>query len=151
MESLLVVPTYKSKIRCYRLFNNLLIHQFIGISSSFDCRVKLTKIMHFQINCTPVKLKGVILLSSCLISSVTSKPSINLDILSEVIFSFVRVNSFNQSIYIRTVSFYLLFSTLLIQFKLVYGPFGQSNMHITLDFYPRSARKDTNVPLHKRS
>ena len=88
-------------------FRNLHIHQFIGISSSFDCRVKLTKscifqinctpVELFQINCTPVKLKGVMFLSSCLISSVTSRPSINLDILSEVIFSFVRVNSFKAS------------------------------------------------------
>ena len=34
------------------------------------------------------------------------------------------------SICIRTVSSQRLFSTLLNQFKLVYGPFGQSNMHI---------------------
>ena len=38
-------------------------------------------------------------------------------------------------------------TTLLIQFKLVYGPFGQSNMHSTLDFCPRPARKETNVLL----
>ena len=29
--------------------------------------------------------------------------------------------------------------------------FGQSNMHITLDFCPRTARKETNVPLHKEN
>ena len=28
---------------------------------------------------------------------------------------------------------------------MVYGPFGQSNMHSTLDFYPRPARKETLV------
>ena len=42
-------------------------------------------------------------------------------------------------------------STLLIKFKLVYGPFGQSNMDSTLDFFPRPARKEMNVPLLKRS
>jgi hypothetical protein len=31
------------------------------------------------------------------------------------------------------------------QIKLVYGQFGQSNMHSTLDFWPRSAREETNV------
>ena len=36
-------------------------------------------------------------------------------------------------VYITTVSSLRLFSTLLVQFKLVYGPFGQSNMHSTLD------------------
>ena len=41
-----------------------------------------------------------------------------------------------HSIYIRTVSFYSLLSTLLIQFKLVYRPFGQSNMQMQLDFCP---------------
>ena len=54
-----------------------------------------------------------------------------------------------HSIYIRTFSSYRLLFTLLIQFKLVYGPFGQSNMHSTLDFCPRPARKQTNVPVHK--
>ena len=34
-----------------------------------------------------------------------------------------------------------MLSTLLNPFKLVYGPFGQSNMHSTLDFCPRLARK----------
>ena len=29
--------------------------------------------------------------------------------------------------------------------------FGQSNMHSTLDFYPRPVRKETNVSQHKRS
>ena len=51
-----------------------------------------------------------------------------------------------HSIYIRTVS---LLSALLIQFTLVYGPFGQSNMQSTLDFCHRPARKEANVPLHK--
>ena len=35
--------------------------------------------------------------------------------------------------------------------KLVYGPFGQSNMPSTLDFCPRPTREETNVPLDKRS
>ena len=39
----------------------------------------------------------------------------------------------------------------LITLKLVDGPFGQSNIHSTLDFFPRPARKETNVPLHKKS
>ena len=38
-----------------------------------------------------------------------------------------------HSIYIRTVSSSRLLSSLLIQFKVVCGPFGQSNMHFTLD------------------
>ena len=42
-------------------------------------------------------------------------------------------------------------STLLNQFEIVYGPFGQSNMHSTLDFCPIPARREVNVPLHKRS
>ena len=33
----------------------------------------------------------------------------------------------------------------------VCGSFGQSNMHSKLDFYPRPAKKETNVPLNKRS
>ena len=52
--------------------------------------------------------------------------------------------------YIRTVSSQRLLSTLLIQIKLVYGLFGQSNMHSTLDSWPRPDRRDTNVPLDKR-
>ena len=47
------------------------------------------------------------------------------------------------SIYIRTVRSKLLFPTLLNQFKLVYGPFWQSNMHRTFDFCPRPAKKET--------
>jgi len=43
------------------------------------------------------KLKGGIFLSSSLISSLTSRPSINFDILSLVIFSFVLVRSFKAS------------------------------------------------------
>ena len=36
--------------------------------------------------------------------------------------------------------------------SLVYGPFGQSiTFTVTLDFCPRPARKETNVPLHKIS
>ena len=38
-------------------------------------------------------------------------------------------------------------STLLNQFELVYVPFGLSNMHSTLAFCLRTARKGTNVPL----
>ena len=44
----------------------------------------------------------------------------------------------------------LLLSTLLIQFKLVYGPFGPSNMLSTLDT-PIPVMKETNVQLHQRS
>ena len=40
-----------------------------------------------------------------------------------------------------------LASTLLNQLKLVYRQFGQSNMHSTLDFCLRPARKETNLPL----
>jgi hypothetical protein len=51
------------------------------------------------------------------------------------------------TVHIRTASFYnLLSTTLLNQFKLVYGPFWQSNMHSTLDFCPRPVRKVMNVP-----
>jgi hypothetical protein len=32
---------------------------------------------------------------------------------------------------------------------IVYGPFGQSSMHSTLDFCPRQAKKDSNVPLQQ--
>ena len=53
-------------------------------------------------------------------------------------------------IYIRTVSSHRLLSTLLIQLKLVYWPLEQRNMHSSLDFCPRLARKETNVPLPKR-
>ena len=36
--------------------------------------------------------------------------------------------------------------------KLVYEPFGQSNMHNTLDFCPRPVRNESNVlPKQKRS
>ena len=37
------------------------------------------------------------------------------------------------------------------QFELVYGLVGQTIMHITLDFCRRPVRKETNIPLHKRS
>ena len=40
------------------------------------------------------------------------------------------------TVYIRTVSSYLLLSARLNWFKLVQGPFGQSNMHRTLDVCP---------------
>ena len=49
-------------------------------------------------------------------------------------------------IYIRTVSSLHLFSGLLNRFKLVYGLFGQSNMHRTLNFFPEKPWKETNVP-----
>ena len=42
-----------------------------------------------------------------------------------------------------------LLSTFLNQLKLVYGLFGQSNLHNAIDFCPRPDRKETNVPLHK--
>ena len=41
--------------------------------------------------------------------------------------------------------------TLTNWFKLVYGQFGQSNMHCTFDFGPRPSRKKTNVPQLKSS
>ena len=41
-------------------------------------------------------------------------------------------------------------SSLLIQFKLVYWPFGQNNIHITFYFWPRLARKEVNAPLIER-
>jgi hypothetical protein len=53
-----------------------------------------------------------------------------------------------HSVYIGTVSSWRLLFTLPNQFKLVYGPFWQSNIHRTLYFCPRSTRKVTNVPLH---
>ena len=56
-----------------------------------------------------------------------------------------------HSIYIRIVSSWCLLSTLFSQLKLFYGLFGQSNMHSAFDFWPRLARKEMNVPLHKRS
>ena len=37
------------------------------------------------------------------------------------------------------------------QLKLVYGPFRKRNIPSTLDFCPRSARKEINVPLHRGS
>ena len=54
-------------------------------------------------------------------------------------------------IHFRTVSFQLLLSTFLIQFKLVYGPFRQNNMHSRLCFCPRPAKKETNLQLRKKS
>ena len=59
----------------------------------------------------------------------------------------VEFTYFHSIYIIRTFSSQ---STLLLQFKLVYRPFGQSNMHSTLDFCPRPARKQTNVPLRKQ-
>ena len=47
--------------------------------------------------------------------------------------------------YIRTVGSKQFLSTLLSPNLYVYGPFWQSNMHSTLDFCPRPARKETNI------
>ena len=58
---------------------------------------------------------------------------------------------FSHSMYIRTVGSQRLLSTLLSPNLSVYGPFWQSIMQSTLDFCPRPARKETSVPLHKRS
>ena len=41
-----------------------------------------------------------------------------------------------HSIYLKTVSSYLLSSALLNWYKLVYGPIGQTNMRHALDIYP---------------
>jgi hypothetical protein len=60
----------------------------------------------------------------------------------------VEIYVTRNSIYISTVSSNHLLHTLLIQFKLVYEMYGQSNRHrSTLVFYPRPARKETNIPL----
>ena len=69
-------------------------------------------------------------------------------------FTFASVRpglSLPHSIYVRTVSSLPLLSTLLIHFKLVHVLFDQNNKNNTFDFYPRLARKETNVPLHKKS
>ena len=59
---------------------------------------------------------------------------------------------FGGTVYIKTVSSYPMFSTYLKRIKLVYGPFRQSNMHSTLDFCPRPAKKEKMyVLLNKRS
>ena len=47
-----------------------------------------------------------------------------------------------HSIQIRTVISQRMLLTLLNQYKLVHGSFGQSNMHSTLDFCPRLAKKE---------
>jgi hypothetical protein len=47
----------------------------------------------------------------------------------------------HHSIYIRIVTSQNLLSTFLIQFRPVYGLFGQRNMHSTLDFCPKPARR----------
>ena len=59
----------------------------------------------------------------------------------------LKENQPTHSIFIRKVS--SCDCCLLIQFKLVYEPFVQRNMHSTVDFCPRPTRNDTNVPLHK--
>ena len=55
------------------------------------------------------------------------------------------MNDMRYSKYIGTVSSQCLLSTLLIQFELVYRPFGQNNMLSMLVFCSRSSRKKTNV------
>ena len=49
------------------------------------------------------------------------------------------------SIYIRTVRSQRLLSALHNWFELVYGQFGQSNMHSTFNFGSETTRKDSNV------
>ena len=56
-----------------------------------------------------------------------------------------RAMTLSHSKYIGTVGSYRLLSTLLSQNLSVYGPYWQSNMHSTLDFCPRPARKETSV------
>ena len=63
----------------------------------------------------------------------------------------LSTQSFQHNTFIRAVSSWRLLATLLIQFELVYRPFGRSNMQSILDFCPRPAKKETNVPLHNRS
>jgi hypothetical protein len=53
-------------------------------------------------------------------------------------------------IYIRTVSSLRLLPTILLHFKLAHVFFDQNNKNNTFDFYPRLARKERNVPLHKK-
>lgn len=55
--------------------------------------------------------------------------------------------------FIRTVSSYRLLSTLINQLKLIYGAFGMSNLHSTLDFCPpdQSGIKLMYHYIHKRS
>ena len=48
----------------------------------------------------------------------------------------------------RTINYSNLFSNFVYP---VSWPFGQRNMHITLDFCSRPASKETNVPIHKKS
>ena len=60
----------------------------------------------------------------------------------------IAVQKLGHSTYIRTVSSQRLLSSLLIQLKLIYGPFGQGNMHSTIDFCPRPAKMEINVHLH---
>ena len=55
-------------------------------------------------------------------------------------------NEVNHNIYLRTVSSQLLWSGFLNWFKLVYGTFKQSNMHLTLDFCSDHLGKKLNVP-----
>ena len=61
--------------------------------------------------------------------------------------------AFIHSVYIRSVSSQSqpLLSTLLTQFKLVHGMFGQSNMHRPLDFCFKMARKELNVKVRPHS
>ena len=57
-----------------------------------------------------------------------------------IVFSTKIFNRVDHSIYIRTVSSQHLLSNLLTQFKLIHRLFGQSNIHSSLDFCPKSAK-----------
>ena len=61
-----------------------------------------------------------------------------------------RTKPKSQCLYIRKVSSQHLLSALHNWFKLVCGQFGQSNMNHTLNFCPRPAIKDLNVPYTRR-
>ena len=62
--------------------------------------------------------------------------------------SFTNDTNTRHSVYIRTVSSEHMLSAFLNWIKLVYGPFGQSNMQPVLytQLLPRPARKELNVP-----
>ena len=58
------------------------------------------------------------------------------EVVTEVQTQSSLLDEFRHSIYIRTVSSYCLFFTLLNWLKLVYGLLGQISMHLTLNFCP---------------
>ena len=60
-------------------------------------------------------------------------------------------SSAGHSIYLDSKLFAPVVCFADLQFKLVFGPFGQSNMHCTLDFCPDKARKESDVPKLKSS